>query len=149
VSTPSALDPQPQDAAATPQLAGGWGALLDGWDEQLEYRQELAWEAEERARKARQAARVWLRLLTAVSKLPAPDRDALRGYLTMGLSVEVHAALLRMSEDDFCAVLLGAALQLLDGLVGPGDAGDVGELTSLGDRLESRVAAEPSRREVA
>jgi DNA-directed RNA polymerase specialized sigma24 family protein len=99
------VDPDPGEGA---QLVGGWGALLDGWEEELEYRQELAWEAEERARRASE----WLRLLTAVSRLPAPDRDALRGYLTMGLPVEVLAALLRLSEADFCEVLARAAKQL-------------------------------------
>jgi hypothetical protein len=106
------------DRGEAAELVGGWTALLDGWDEQLHDRQERAWEAEDDANRARQAEADWLRLLTAVSRLAAPDRDALRGYLTTSLPAGVLAALLRMSDDDFCAVLARAIQQLLAVLAG-------------------------------
>ncbi len=75
--------------AETAYLGGGW-AVLDDWtpsEDELADRQERAWEAadEVNARwqgalrvvphlSARRAKVVWLRLLTVVSWLPAPDR---------------------------------------------------------------------------
>ena len=44
----------------------------------------------------------------------SPERDVLRGFLATTLRVDVPAALLRMPEDSFCEVLLGAVAQLVE-----------------------------------
>jgi RNA polymerase sigma factor (sigma-70 family) len=54
-----------------------------------------------------------LGLLTAVSQLPEPGRDALRAYLTTGLGLDVLAALLRTTEADLWVTLVGATRALL------------------------------------
>ena len=126
--------------AETAYLGGGW-AVLDDWtpsEDELADRQERAWEAadEVNARwqgalrvvphlSARRAKALWLRLLTVVSWLPAPDRDALRCYLTTDLRLDVLAALLRMPEHVFCELLLAATETVL------GPASDEDDATSL------------------
>lgn len=118
-------------------LRGGW-VLLDDWrpsEEELADRQERAWEAadEVNARwrgalrlvshlSAPRARVLWLRLLTVVSWLPAPDRDALRCYLTTNLPLDVLAALLRMPEHRFCELLLAATETLLGPVIDEGDS---------------------------
>ena len=140
-------------------LRGGW-ALLDDWtpsEEELADRQERAWEAadEVNARwraalrvlphlSASRARVVWLRLLTVVSWLPAPDRDALRGYLTTNLPLEVLAVSLRMPEHLFCE-LLEAATETLLGPVSDKDAlkSLTVILTRAAGRLDRRVPTAP------
>jgi hypothetical protein len=142
-------------------LRGGW-ALLDDWtpsEEELADRQERAWEAadEVTARwraalrllphlSASRARVVWLRLLTIVSWLPAPDRDALRGYLTTNLPLEVLAVSLRMPEHRFCELLEAAT----EALLGPvSDKHAPKSLTVIlaraAGRLDRRVPAAPPR----
>jgi hypothetical protein len=75
-------------------------------DEQREYLEELAWEN-------REAKALRLRLLTVISRLPAPDRDVLRAYVSTSLPVDVHAVLLRMPGQAFCERLLSATEQVL------------------------------------
>ncbi len=104
-------------------------------EDELADRQERAWEAadEVHARwqgalrvvphlSARRAKVAWLRLLTVVSWLSAPDRDALRCYLTTDLRLDVLAALLRMPEHVFCELLLAATETLLGPVSGEDDA---------------------------
>ena len=113
-------------------------AVLDGCvpsEDELADRQERAWEAadEVHARwqgalrvvphlSARRAKALWLRLLTVVSWLPAPDRDALRCYLTTDLRLDVLAALLRMPEHVFCELLLAATETVLGPVSGEHDS---------------------------
>jgi hypothetical protein len=138
LSGPAAAEPTvgPAEAASF----HGWAAL-DGWmlsEDELADRQERAWEAadEVNARwqgalrvvphlSARRAKAVWLRLLTIVSWLPAPDRDALRCYLTTDLPLDVLAALLHLPEHVFCELLLAATETLL------GPVSDQDDSTSL------------------
>ncbi|HZD38687.1 MAG TPA: hypothetical protein VE664_08615 [Actinomycetes bacterium] len=70
----------------TAYLLGGWGFLDDSVtpDAEAEYLAEVAWERRE--------------LLWAVARLPAPERDLLRSYLTLGLDDSVMAALHRLPE---------------------------------------------------
>jgi hypothetical protein len=49
----------------------------------------------------------------------------LRGFLTTTLRVDVPAALLRVPEDSFCEVLLGAVAQLVEPLAAVDAAGPV------------------------
>jgi len=50
----------------------------------------------------------------------------LRGFLTTTLRVDVPAALLRMPENSFCEVLLGAVAQLVELLAAVDATGPVG-----------------------
>jgi len=104
--------------------------LRDGWatvddllpsEGQMADRQERGWEAADEAAwhwapvraalgrlSAGQAAAGWLAVLTAVSRLPAPERDLLRAYLTTGLPTAVLAALFAMPEYAFCEAVVAA-----------------------------------------
>ncbi len=146
-------------------LRGGW-ALLDDWrpsEEELADRQERAWEAADAVTarwraalrvvphlSASRARVVWLRLLTVVSWLPAPDRDALRGYLTTNLPLEVLAVSLRMPEHRFCE-LLEAATETLLGPVSDKHAPKslTVILTRAAGRLDRRIPAPPRATQAA
>jgi hypothetical protein len=58
----------------------------------------------------------WLRLLTAVSRQPAPDRNMLGGYLTIRVGLDVLAALFRISEPELWAALVDAGRRLFPAL---------------------------------
>ncbi len=146
---PPAAEPAARLAEAA--YLHSWAAL-DDWrppEDELADRQERAWEAadEVNARwrgalrvvphlSARRARVLWLRLLTVVSWLPAPDRDALRCYLTTDLPMDVLAALLRMPAHVFCELLLAAT----DTLLGPvSDKDDSKSLTAILTRTARRL----------
>ncbi len=149
-------------------LSGGW-AVLDDWmpsEDELADRKERAWEAADEVHARwlgvlrvvmadhlapRRVRALWLRLLTVVSWLPAPDRDALRCYLTTDLPLDVLAALLRMPEHVFCELLLAATQTLL----GPASDHDddpaslTAILTRAARRLGRRLPTAPPRGQVA
>jgi len=117
-------------AGAWPDSPDGLAPLRDGWasvddwlptEGELADRQERAWEAADEAvacwapvyaalgrLPAAPVAAGWLAVLTAVSRLPAPERDLLRGYLTTGLPTVVLAALFAMPECAFCEAVVEA-----------------------------------------
>ncbi len=91
--------------AETAYLRAGWAFLDDPVrpPEQREYLAELR--REDRAARAR--------LLTAVSRLDPPGRDALRAYLVTGLRLDVLAALLRVPERTLWTRVVAAGLAVL------------------------------------
>jgi hypothetical protein len=158
--------------AAEPTAGLAEAAHLHGWagldaclpsEDELADRQERAWEAadEVHARwqaalrvvphlSSRQARALWLRLLTVVSWLPAPDRDALRCYLTTDLRLDVLAALLRMPEHVFCELVLAATETLLGPVSDEGDSTSLTAiLTQAARRLGRGMPTAPPRGQVA
>jgi hypothetical protein len=68
------------------------------------------------ALRAGEASAARLRLLVAISGLEAPARDLLRAYVTMGLRLDVLAALFRMSERNVWAGIVAAVRSLAPSL---------------------------------
>jgi hypothetical protein len=85
----------------TPYLRDGWAFLDDTVrpEAQWEYDAELAWDR--------------MQLLTAISRLPAPDRDQLRAYLTIPVDLDVLAALFHTTERALWTVLVATTERLL------------------------------------
>ena len=151
----TSADERTAAVAEAAYLHGGW-AVLDDWspsEDELADRLERAWEAadEVHARWQRalrvlphlspgRAKALWPRLLTVVSWLPAPDRDALRSYLTTDRPLKVLAAWQRMPEHVFCE-LLEATTETLLGPVstedGPKSLTEI--LTRTARRLDRRL----------
>ena len=102
----------------TQYLTGRWAFLDDvtAPDVQMEYLEELAWEAREAAA-ARKSHPLTPgqrhRLLAEVARLPAPGRDLLRGYLIGAVGLDVVAVRHRMNVSHLWADLLTASRALL------------------------------------